>query len=51
MAAIVMVLAVFWTTLDMEQRHEVTPMNFRDWLGLAQEKGYLINMFDISHKF
>jgi hypothetical protein len=44
MAAMVMVVGVFWTTLDMTQRHEVTPVNLQDWMAVAQEKGYLINL-------
>jgi hypothetical protein len=49
LGALVMIVAVFWTTLDMTQRHGVTPLHFQDWLGLAQEKGYLINMFDLGN--
>ena len=48
LGALVAVVAVFWTTLDMNEQHGVTPLHFQDWLSLAQEKGYLINMFDIG---
>lgn len=48
LAALVMVVFVFWTTLDLTQRHEVTPNNLQDWMALAREKGYLVNMFDLG---
>jgi hypothetical protein len=51
LAALVLVVGIFWTTLDMTQRHEVTPSNLQDWMSLAHEKGYLINMFDFGGKF
>jgi hypothetical protein len=51
LAALVLVVGIFWTALDMTQRHEVTPSNLQDWVSLAHEKGYLINMFDFGGKF
>jgi len=48
--ALVLILGVFWLTLDMTQQHEVTLMNYLDFVGTAQEKGYLVNMFDIGSK-
>ncbi|KAG7372260.1 hypothetical protein IV203_018403 [Nitzschia inconspicua] len=51
LVAMFLVVGIFWTTLDMTQRHEVTPANLRDWMSLAQEKGYLVNMLNFGGKF
>jgi hypothetical protein len=48
--SLVLILVVFWTTLDMTQQHEVTLTSFHDFVGTAQEKGYLVNMFNLGNK-
>jgi hypothetical protein len=44
--ALVLVVAILWTTLDMDQRYEVTPLNLQEWVAMVKEEGYLFNLMD-----
>jgi len=45
--ALFVVLFMFWTTLDLGQRHDDIPSmsNYQDWLSVLQEKGYILSLF------
>jgi hypothetical protein len=41
--SLLLVVGVFWTTLDMNEQHAVSPANLQDFVSLAHEKGYIVN--------
>jgi len=46
--ALLVVFGIFWTTLDLGQRHDdLTAMNnFQEWVGILKEKGYFASMIE-----
>jgi len=44
--ALLVVLAIFWTTLDLPQRHDDIPamQNYQQWMSILKEKGYLLSL-------
>ena len=48
LGAMVLIVAIFWTTLDMTQRHDVTPISMQEWWWAIKD-GYLDNM--VEHYF
>jgi hypothetical protein len=44
--ALLVVVAIFLTTLDMSQRYDVTPLNINEWVAIMKEQGYLFNLMD-----
>jgi len=45
--ALLVVLVMFWTTLDIGQKHDDIPTmsNYREWMSILQEKGYTLTLF------
>jgi hypothetical protein len=43
--ALLLVFAIFWTTLDMTERNHVTPLTMQAWWWAIRD-GYLGNMVD-----
>jgi hypothetical protein len=45
--ALLVVVVMFWTTLDLGQRHDDIPKmaNYQEYLGILKEKGYLLSLF------
>ena len=46
--AMVLVVAIFWTTLDMSQRHDMPPNSLHEW-GINMRDGHFDSM--IQHYF
>jgi hypothetical protein len=44
--ALLVVVGIFWTTLDMTQRYDVTPLNIQEWVAMIKEEGYIFNLMD-----
>lgn len=46
--ALLVVLVIFWTTLDLGQRHDDISSigNYQEWVGILKEKGYFISMVE-----
>lgn len=42
--ALLVVVAIFWTTLDLGYRHDDIPSleNFQQWIGIIKEKEYVL---------
>jgi hypothetical protein len=45
LGALMLVVAIFWTTLDMTQHHDVTPFTMQEWWW-AMKDGYVANMIE-----
>lgn len=45
--ALLVVLVIFWTTLDVGTKHDDIPLmhNYNDWVRILQDKGYTLTMF------
>ena len=45
LVAMALIVAAFWTTLDMGQRHDTTPFTMQEWWW-ALHDGYLPSMVE-----